>query len=367
MIQRVLILLTLSLTAAPAAGAASRIKDIVAIEGVRDNPLVGLGIVVGLDGTGDNLDTAPNTQQILEALLQRLGTNTRGLGIDSQNVAAVTVTARQPPFAAAGTPIDVTVSAINDAQSLRGGTLLVTPLRSSDEEVYAVAQGAVTIGGFEGQGNAASITRGVPTVGRIANGAIVEREIPFDFNSLNVIRLSLRNPDFLTARRIADALNAFLGVQAAQATSPSIVSLVRPASFAGDNVALIAEIEQITVEPDQPARVIVDEANGVIVMGDAVRVSTVAIAQGNLTIAIEEAPQISQPAPFSDGVTAEVPRTAIGVEEQRGTGLQVVEGGVALRDLVNGLNALGVNPRDMITILQSLKAAGALQAEIEVI
>ncbi len=359
-------ILAASISLAAPALAASRIKDIADIEGVRENHLVGYGLVVGLDGTGDSLRNAPFTRQSLEAMLERMGVNTRDAQLNTRNVAAVMVTAALPAFAAQGTRIDVTVSALGDADSLQGGTLLVTPLLGADGEVYSVAQGAVSIGGFSAAGAAASITQGVPTSGRIANGGLVERELGFDFATMPVVRVSLRNPDFTTARRMALAINSYLGAPVAHAANPSFVVLDPRGSWQGDMVSLITEVEQLRVEPDLPARVVVDSVSGIIVMGEHVRVSTVAIAQGNLTISVSEAPQVSQPAPFSEaGETVVVPRTTVTVEEEQGTGLALVSG-VSLQDLVDGLNALGVTPRDMIEILQAIKRAGALQAEIEV-
>lgn len=352
---------------ADAAVAASRIKDVADVEGVRDNLLIGYGLVVGLDGTGDSLRNAPFTRQSLESMLERLGVNTRGENLNTDNVAAVMVTANLPPFATQGARIDVTVSTLGDAESLQGGTLLATPLAGADGQVYGVAQGAVAIGGFSAQGDAASITRGVPTNGRIANGAIVEREMRFDLGSLDEIRLALRNPDFTTAARMAGAINAFMGGAIARADNPSTVTVRRPAEFPGDMVSLITQIEQLVVEPDLVAKVVIDESSGIIVMGENVRVSTVAIAQGNLTISVTETPQVSQPNAFAEqGQTVVVPRTEIEVDEGQGNQLAIIDDGVRLQDLVDGLNALGVSPRDMISILQSIKAAGALQAEIEV-
>ena len=349
------------------AQAASRIKDIVDVEGIRDNLLVGYGLVVGLNGTGDTLRNAPFTQQSLTAMLERLGVNTRGSQLKTANVAAVMVTANLPPFSPQGSRIDVTVSALGDATNLQGGVLLVTPLMGADGQVYSVAQGSVATGGFSAKGEAASVVRGVPTNGRIANGAIVEREIDFKLADLKTLRLSLRNPDLTTAERVADAVNAFLGKQAATANNPTTIQLNVPASYAGNVVNLLTDIEQLRVEPDLPARVVIDEASGVIVMGEDVRVSKVAIAQGNLTISVNETPQVSQPAPFSNtGQTAVVPRTNVNVDETKGRKLAFVDGSISLKELVDGLNALGVTPRDMITILQAIKAAGALQAEIEV-
>jgi len=352
------------------AHAKSRIKDLVDVEGVRDNMLIGYGLVVGLDGTGDRLQNAPFTRQSLAAMLERLGVNTRGENLLTENVAAVMVTANLHPFAAQGSRIDVSVSALGDAGSLLGGTLLATPLMAADGEVYAVAQGPIAIGGFAAGGDAGTVTRGVPTNGRIANGAIIEREIEFDLARMQTVRLSLRNPDFTTATRIAATINAFLGGAAASATDPSNVRVTPPPGYGGSIVAMLTEVEQLMVEPDQPARVIIDEASGIIVMGEDVRVSTVAIAQGNLTISVSETPQVSQPNAFAEnGETVVVPRTEVQVDDGAdgpGAQLAIVDGSVRLQSLVDGLNALGVGPRDMISILQSIKAAGALQAEIEV-
>lgn len=349
------------------ASSASRIKDIVDVEGIRDNLLVGYGLVVGLNGTGDTLRNAPFTQQSLIAMLERLGVNTRGTQLKTDNVAAVMVTASLPPFAAQGTHIDITVSALGDATNLQGGVLLVTPLMGADGQVYAVAQGSVATGGFAAQGEGASVVRGVPTNGRIANGAIVEREIEFKLADLQRLRLSLRNPDLTTAVRVANAVNSFIGSATASADNPTTVELTVPASYRGNVVGLLTDIEQLRVEPDLPARVVIDEGSGIIVMGQDVRVSKVAIAQGNLTISVSESPQVSQPAPFSEnGQTVVVPRTNIDIDEEKGRQLAVVDGSISLKELVDGLNALGVNPRDMISILQAIKAAGALQAEIEV-
>ncbi|NYZ11474.1 flagellar basal body P-ring protein FlgI [Azospirillum sp. RWY-5-1] len=345
----------------------ARIKDVVDVEGVRDNMLVGYGLVVGLNGTGDSLNNSPFTQQSLIGMLERMGVNTRGANLRTKNVAAVMVTSNLPAYAAQGTRIDVNVSAMGDAKSLLGGTLLVTPLMGADGEVYAVAQGPIAVSGFSAQGQGASVTRGVPTAGRIASGAIVEREIEFSLAELPVIRLSLRNPDFTTAQRVATAINTQLRRNAAQATDPASVLLTVPEPRRGDVVGLVTEIEQLRITPDQVARVVIDEKSGVIVMGENVRISTVAIAQGNLTIRITETPQVSQPGPFSQGQTAVVPRTDIQVDEQSDRRMTVMPSGVTLQELVQSLNALGVGPRDMISILQSIKAAGALQAEIEVI
>src|SRR6202140_1519959 len=346
-------LLALAQSVMPAA-ATSRIKDLANIEGVRQNQLIGYGLVVGLNGTGDTLNNIPFTKQSLQAMLERMGVNIRGATIRTGNVAAVMVTGNLPAFGTQGTRMDVTVSALGDAKNLQGGTLLVTPLLGADGNVYAVAQGSLAISGFAAQGEAASITRGVPTVGRIANGAIIEREIDFALNRLTNLRLALRNADFTTAKRVAAAINDFLGPATADPLDPSTVQISVPKEYANNVVALLVEIEQLQIEPDLPAKIVIDERSGVIVMGRDVRVSLVAVAQGNLTVTISEARQVSQPAPFSQGRTVTVPRTRIGVQEE-GKKLALVQEGVSLQQLVDGLNALGIGPRDMITILQAVK------------
>jgi flagellar P-ring protein precursor FlgI len=348
--------------------AQTRIKDIASFEGVRENHLVGYGLVVGLNGTGDSLDSAVFTRESLIGMLERLGVNARDANLDTANVAAVMVTASLPPFARQGSTIDVKISTLADSSDLTGGTLLVTPILGADGEVYAVAQGPIAVGGFSAGGGAETVRRGVPTNGRISGGAIVEREIAFRLNDLRQMKLALRNPDFTTSQRVADVINARLGAGAAAALDPGTVEIAIPAVFQGDMVALMTEVEQLPVETDQVARVVVDEESGIIVMGEKVRISTVAIAQGNLTIRVTETPQVSQPTPFSStGTTTTVPRTEIAVEDGAGRKLALLTSGVSLEELVNALNALGVGPRDMISILQAIKAAGALQADIEVI
>ncbi len=366
LIVRLTSFLTLALLTVASASAASRIKDIADFEGIRDNQLIGYGLVVGLQGTGDTLQNAPFTRQSLQAMLERLGVNTRNVDLNTENVAAVMVTANLKPFATQGTRIDVNVSALGDADSLQGGTLLVTPLLGADGEVYAIAQGPVAIGGFSAGGDAASVVRGVPTSGRIANGALVERELDFQLASLTSLRISLRNPDLTTARRIALAVNELIGLPTAEPTDPSTVKLVLSRDFDGNIVDLLTDIEQLLIEPDLPARVVIDENSGIIVMGQNVRVSTVAVAQGNLTVTIAESPEVSQPLPFANGQTVVVPRTDISVTDESDHKLAVVRESVTLQELVDGLNALGIGPRDLISILQAIKAAGALQAEIEV-
>ena len=356
--------LTATLLIGGPAMAQSRIKDIVSIEGVRSNQLIGYGLVVGLNGTGDSLRNSPMTRQSLEAMMEQMGVNIRDANANTRNIAAVMVTAELPPFATPGSRIDVTVSTMGDARNLMGGTLLVTSLTGADGQVYAVAQGSVQTGAVEGRGaSGSSVSRGVPTAGRIAGGAVVEAESGFDLRSMPNVRLALRNPDFSTAQRIAQVINA-VHPGTAIAENGTVVAVRPPPGR--DMASFIAAIENLPVSVDAPARVIVDEVNGVIVMGDDVRISTVAIAQGNLTISVQESPYVSQPAPFSNGQTAVVPDSQVSIDEERGREIRIVNGSASLSDLVNGLNALGVSPRDMISILQAIRAAGALQADIEV-
>ncbi|MFN7039101.1 MAG: flagellar basal body P-ring protein FlgI [Alphaproteobacteria bacterium] len=346
--------------------ASSRIKDIVTVEGVRDNLLIGYGLVVGLNGTGDNLNNSVFTQKGLIDTLERLGINTKGANLKTKNVAAVTITATLPPFSRQGSKIDVAVSTLGDAKSLQGGTLLAAPLLGADGEVYAVAQGQISLGGFTASGKSATISKGVATNGFIANGAIVEKEIEFDLSSLKVIKLALKNPDISTALEIANNINAKTGATLAKASDPGTVEL-SITEYQQDNIVeLLANIEQIKIDPDQPAKIIIDEASGTIVMGENVRISPVAIAQGNLTVTITENTDVSQPDALSlGGTTVASASTQITVDEENGKKMQVLEKGTTLRSLVNGLNALGVGPRDLITILQNIRAAGALQADIE--
>jgi flagellar P-ring protein FlgI len=352
--------------AAPAHAATARIKDIVNIEGVRDNQLVGYGLVVGLNGTGDSLNNAPFTKQSLQAMLERLGVNTRGESMRTGNVAAVMVTANLPAFSTQGSRLDVSVASLGDASSLQGGTLLVTPLLGADGEVYAIAQGDVTINGFKASGNAATIISGVPTTGRISSGGLIEREIGFDLGSQGSLRLALKNPDFTTSRRIALSINDFIGVPCAVPKDSATVEITLPKNFNGNIVDLITDVEQLVVDTDQPAKIVIDENSGIIVMGKDVRVSTVAVAQSNLTVSISETPVASQPAPLSNGTTTQLPRTDLQVNEVN-SDLALVKESVSLQQLVDGLNALGISPRDLIAILQAIKASGALQADIEVL
>jgi flagellar P-ring protein precursor FlgI len=350
-----------------AASARSRIKDIVEFEGVRDNQLIGYGLVVGLNGTGDALRNNAMTKQSLESMLERLGINTHAadLQLNTKNVAAVVVTANLPAFAGSGSRIDITVSSTGDAKSLLGGTLLVTSLVGPDGNVHAVGQGTIQTGSVSASGGSGStISKGVPTAGRIAGGAIVEMDASFQLASMKTMRLTLRNPDFTTAGRVADAINArFPG--AAVAENPTNVT-IHPLN-GQDMVSFLSQVENLSVEPDSPAKVVIDEVAGVIVMGENVRVSTVAIQQGNLTITVRESSLVSQPTAFSKGgTTAVVPQSDVSIDEEKGKKFVTLKSGASLSSMVAGLNALGVTPRDMISILQSIKSAGALQADIQV-
>jgi flagellar P-ring protein precursor FlgI len=362
------ILTAFALAALPVAteAASARIKDIVDFEGIRENQLVGYGLVVGLNGTGDSLNNSPFTRQSLQSMLERLGVNTNGEDVRTANVAAVMVTANLPPFGTQGSRIDVTVSALGDSDSLQGGTLLVTPLLAADGDVYAIAQGPVMINGFRAEGDAATVISGVPTTGRISNGGLIEREIEFHLGAQHSLRLALRNPDLTTARRIALAINDFIGVPTATPEDPATVRVTLPQNFNGNIVDLLTDIEQLMVLTDQSAKIVIDENSGIIVMGREVRVSTVAVAQSNLTVTIAENPEVVQPNPLSLGVTAVEPNTTLDVL-QTDSRLAVVPESVTLQELVDGLNALGISPRDLIAILQAIKATGALQAEIEVL
>jgi flagellar P-ring protein precursor FlgI len=345
--------------------AVSRIKDVVSVEGIRENPLIGYGLVVGLNGTGDKIKNNKFTEQSLISFLERLGVNTRDSQLKSKNVAAVTVTASLPPFARNGSRLDVNVSAMGDAKSLLGGTLLATPLYGADGEVYAVAQGKLAVGGFSAGGDAQSVTKGVPTNAAVVNGAIVEREIAFALNDMQSVKLALNNPDLTTAERISKTINASLG-GISEVMDPGTVQVTIPRG-AGSAATVLAKLEQLTVSPDQAAKIIIDESSGTIVMGDDVRIDTVAIAQGNLVIRVNESALVSQPEPFApeSAATVAVPKTDITVDEGAGNRMAIVEQAATLRELVGGLNALGVGPRDLISILQAIKASGALQADIQ--
>ncbi|WP_430736734.1 flagellar basal body P-ring protein FlgI [Roseicyclus salinarum] len=342
-----------------------RIKDITTLEGVRENQIVGYGLVVGLNGTGDRLRNSPFTERSIEGMLERLGVgNLTEDDIKTENTAAVLVTANLPPFARMGQTIDVVISSIGDASSLRGGTLIVTSLAGADGEVYAVAQGPIAVAGYAAQGLNASIVEGVPTVARIENGAIVEREIPFVFNNLQTVRLALRTPDFTTAQRVEEAINAAIGPGTAVALDPTTIEINRHDK--ADLPELISQIENLLVRPDTVARVVIDARSGTIVMGANVRIGEVAVSQGGLTVLVREQIEVSQPEPFSIGETVIVPQTEVEVRE-RETQFTVLEGNVSLQRLVDGLNAIGVGATETIAILQAIKAAGALHADLEII
>ena len=349
----------------PCAALASpvRLKDIVEFDGVRTNDLVGYGLVVGLDGTGDGLRNSPFTEEIMTNILERLGVNVTGEQFRPRNVAAVLVTASLPPFARAGSPIDVTVSAIGDASSLRGGTLIMTPLNAADGEIYAVAQGSVISSGITAEGEGARVTQGVPTAGVIPAGARVEREVTFDFRELDTLRLALRTPDFTTASRIETALNEAFPGDVALMLDAGTVELNVARTGALSPAHAVSRIENIVIEPERRARVVVDQRSGTIVMGEDVRISRVAVSQGGLTIRITEEPLAIQPNPFAPGETIVVPRTQADIDAEPGIGLAEIEEGTSLSEVIAGLNALGVTPNDMIDILKSIRAAGALHAE----
>jgi flagellar P-ring protein precursor FlgI len=351
------------LCAGVAAASGIRIKDLVEFDGVRGNDLLGYGLVVGLNGSGDGLRNAPFTEEIMSGILERLGVNVTGEQFRPKNVAAVIVTASLPPFARAGGRIDITVSAIGDAKSLLGGTLVMTPLTAADGEIYAVAQGTIIAGGVGVQGDGAAVVQGVPTAGVIPSGARVEREVDFDFAQMSQLRLALRAPDFTTAARIEVAINKEFRRPVAQMLDAGTVVLDIDATGLRSPAHALSVVENVRVAPETRARVVVDQASGTIVMGEDVRISQVAVSQGNLTLRIQEEPMVVQPNPFSEGGTVIVPRTKVDIEEEAGPGLAVVPGGANLSEVIAGLNALGVSPRDMIDILKSIKAAGALHAE----
>lgn len=344
-----------------------RVKDIVSIQGVRSNQLVGYGLVIGLMGSGDSLRNSPFTQQSIAAMMERMGVNIRNGDARTKNVAAVIVTADLPAFAGHGSRIDVTVSSLGDATSLAGGSLIRTPLYGADNQIYAVAQGSLAVAGFDSRGQNESVTRGVPTTGRIANGAIVEREGPGRFVDQDELRLELRNPDFATAVRVAEAINEFggerfgkMGARMALAEDLRMVRVHRP-----PNVPLAmftAMIGELWVQPDTPARVVIDERTGTIVIGSEVRISTVAVTHGSITVRVTETPVISQPLPFSDGRTVVESDTAVDVVEEPGN-FSIVHGS-DLHTLVNGLNRMGLKPPGIIAIIQAMKSAGALHAEL---
>jgi flagellar P-ring protein FlgI len=346
---------------------AARIKDIASFRGVRSNQLVGYGLVVGLAGTGDS-DDAVFTLQSMSAMLEKMGVTVNTDEIKVKNVAAVMVTAELPPFARSGSRLDALVNSIGDAKTLGGGTLLMTPLKGADGQVYAVAQGPVATGGFlVGSGTGDKVAKNFPTVGRVVQGVSVEREIPFDLNLKDALTLALNKPDFTTATRVAQAINAGVMEPVARTQDSGTIHLAVPSRFAGNIAALIATVEGLSVTPDNVSRVVINERTGTVIMGENVRIATVAIAHGNLSVEIKQSLEVSQPMPFSNrGQTVVTPDTQTTVREGRAP-LQVLEAGVSIGQVVRALNALGVTPRDLISILQALKASGALQADLEII
>lgn len=365
MIVRALLAIVLSWIGGDAA-AGTRIKDIVSVQGVRPNQLIGYGLVIGLNGTGDSLRNAPFTSQSIQSMLDRMGINVRNANPRTKNVAAVMVTTELPAFINKGSRIDVTVSSLGDATSLAGGSLVMTPLMGADNVIYAVAQGPLAVTGFASQGKAETLTQGVPTTGRIPNGALVEREAPGRFSDERELVLELRNPDFNTAVRVADAINAYsvdrFGQRLAREEDLRSVVIQRPRTIGA--ARLIAEIGDLITEPDAPARVVVDERTGTIVIGKDVQISTVAVAHGNLTVRVTENTKVSQPAPFSDGVTVVAPESYVSAD-QKGGNLAIVRG-TTLQTFVAGLNRIGLKPQGIIAILQAIKSAGALQADLVV-
>lgn len=347
-----------------AAAVPVRVKDLADFDGVRGNDLVGYGLVVGLDGSGDGFRNSPFTEEMLAGLLERLGVNVTDEALRSKNVAAVVVTATLPPFARSGSRIDVSVSTIGDAKSLLGGTLVMTPMKAADGNIYAVAQGSILAGGVSVSGEAARVVEGVPTAGKIPVGARIEREVEFDFAQIQDIRIALRNADFTTAALIEDAINRDFGERLAVAQDSGTVIVDFRQLGQVNPARVLGRIENLTVEPQDRAKVVIDHKSGTIVMGEQVRISRVAVSQGSLTLRVSEAPVVSQPNPFAAGETVTVPRTMAEVRQEPGIGFAEVAGETSLSDLVEGLNALGVRPREMIDILKSIHAAGALHADL---
>lgn len=343
---------------------AVRIKDIASFSGVRDNQLIGYGLVVGLAGTGDKKD-ATFTLSSMKNMLDRMGIGLSSNAVKVKNVASVMVTARMPVSSKPGTKLDVTVSSLGDATSLMGGVLLQTALKGVDGKTYVLAQGALTVGGYSVVGNAASATKNVSTVGLIPGGGIVEREIPFQFNQQNNLTLNLRNGDFSTAQQVAERLNSAMGGSFAHATDPMTINVNVPPQYRNNLVPLMASVENLEVTPDAAAKVVVDEKTGTVVLGKDVRISRAAVAHGNLQITVQESEQVSQPGPFSQGQTVVTPQTNINIREENRR-LHMVEG-ATLQELVDGLNAIGATPRDLISILRSLQVSGSLHADLEVI
>lgn len=353
----------LPLSCLTSADAQARLRDVVDIEGVRQNDLVGYGIVVGLNGTGDSVRNSPFTEDTLSHMLERLGVNVQGEEIRPNNVAAVLVTATLPSFARNGSTIDISVASIGDAASLEGGTLILTPLKAADNVVYAVAQGAVIVSGIDVQAQAARETIGTPTTGSVPDGARVEREVEFDFNRSANISLALRNPDFTTAALIEDTINAAIGMPVAYMTDPGTVDLDLSAISASP-ARILSQIENLPIRVATPARIVIDEKSGTIVFGEDVTISKVAIAQGNISIKVSETTVVSQPNPFASGRSIALPRSTITVEQTGNGNVAILQANTALSDLVAGMNALGITTQEMADIIRSMSAAGAIHAEL---
>jgi flagellar P-ring protein precursor FlgI len=349
----------------PAWASAVRLKDLASVSGVRENPLVGYGMVIGLAGTGDKTGTG-FTNQSLASMLNKLGVTLDADAMKVKNVASVMVTAKLPPFARPGQQLDVTVSSLGDATSLQGGTLLITPLRAANGQVYAVAQGPISVGGFIGGDGGDRVVKNHVTVARITDGALVERSAPFDLNDQGRLTLLLDRPDFSTALDVARHINIDVGQDIALAADGGVVEVAVPEAYRHRVVSLLARLEALDVPVDVPAKVVVNERTGTVVVGDNVRIRQVAIAHGNLHIRVTSETQVSQPGALAGGVTAVVDQTDVAVEEDNGRLVMVPEG-VSLGEVVDALNAIGVTPRDLVAILQSLKAAGALMADLEMI
>jgi flagellar P-ring protein precursor FlgI len=346
---------------------AARIKDIASLKGVRTNQLLGYGLVVGLNGTGDGSSTKFTTQTLMN-MMERLGIHSVSGSIKVANVAAVMVTADLPPFAKEGSKLDVLISSIGDAKSLQGGTLLMTSLKGADNNIYAIAQGPLIVGGYTSSGASGSGTsKNHPTVARIPNGASIEKEIAFNFNELADLTISLNNPDFTTAQRMSAAINKGLNQDIASPIDSGTVRINISDSDRDKMVNLVSTIEQIDIQPDSEARIILSERTGTVIMGSDVRISAVAIAHGNLSVQIKEKSDVSQPAPLSQGQTVVTPNTDVSVKEEDNRLLIVDPEGASLGGVVKALNAIGISPRDLITVLQAIKASGALQAELEII
>jgi flagellar P-ring protein precursor FlgI len=343
---------------------AVRIKDIATFSGVRDNQLIGYGLVVGLAGTGDKKDSV-FTLSSMKNMMDRMGIGVNSKALKIKNVASVMVTARMPVSAKPGTRLDVTVSSVGDATSLVGGVLLQTSLKGVDGKTYSLAQGPLAIGGLSAGGAAASATKNINTVGIIPGGGIVERAIPFEFNQQDSLTLNMRHGDFSTAQQIAERLNQAMGGSYARAVDASSVRMDVPPQYKSNLVPLMASVENLEVTPDVAAKVVVDEKTGTVVLGRDVRISRAAVAHGNLQITVRESEQVSQPGPFSQGQTVVSPQTDINMREENRR-LMMVEG-ATLQELVDGLNAIGATPRDLISILRTLQASGSLHADLEVI